>query len=92
VEDIFEHPEINGYRDTPLLVKTPYIKSIIDSWKCDKEAVRLLSLAPGSVIKPHKTDRLENIDRLGNIADQVSNEYDLFLLRLSILSKKEEEN
>jgi len=28
VEDLFEHPEINGYRDTPLLVKTPYIKSL----------------------------------------------------------------
>jgi len=54
MNDILAHPEINGYQDTPLLAKTPYIKSIIDSWKCDKEAVRLLSLAPGSRIKPHK--------------------------------------
>ena len=55
VNDIYAHPTADaGYKDTPLLLKMPYIKSIVDSWKCDKEAIRLLSLTPGSVIKPHQ--------------------------------------
>lgn len=52
--DIFAHPSSSGYQDTSLLSKTPYIKEILDSWQCDKEVVRLLALAPGSQIKPHK--------------------------------------
>ncbi|PWV45365.1 aspartyl/asparaginyl beta-hydroxylase domain-containing protein [Chitinophaga sp. S165] len=42
------------YRDTPALQMMPYVKEILDAWQCEKEAVRLLSLAPGSEIKPHR--------------------------------------
>ncbi|ACU63324.1 aspartyl/asparaginyl beta-hydroxylase domain-containing protein [Chitinophaga pinensis] len=52
-QDILAHPEAQ-YQDTPVLAMMPYAKEIIDSWKCEKEAVRLLSLSPGSEIKPHK--------------------------------------
>lgn len=52
-KDIYAHPD-GTYQDTPALALMPYVKEILNSWKCDKEAVRLLSLAPGSLIKPHK--------------------------------------
>lgn len=41
------------YKDTPTLEKCTYFKEIVDSFKCEKEAVRLLSLAPNSFIKEH---------------------------------------
>lgn len=53
-DDIYAHSGNVVYKDTPLMAETPYLSSIIDSWKCEKEAVRLLALAPGSIIKPHK--------------------------------------
>ncbi|SFO50753.1 Aspartyl/Asparaginyl beta-hydroxylase [Chitinophaga sp. YR627] len=52
-QDILAHPDAQ-YQDTPVLAMMPYAKEIIDSWQCEKEAVRLLSLSPGSEIKPHK--------------------------------------
>lgn len=51
--DINAHGNIL-YKDTPVLDMMPYARQIIDSWQCEKEAVRLLSLAPGSEIKPHR--------------------------------------
>jgi len=51
--DIYAHPDAQ-YKDTPVLTRMPYVKEILDSWACEKESVRLLSLAPGSVINPHK--------------------------------------
>jgi hypothetical protein len=51
--DIYAHPD-GVYKNTAVLERMPYVKEILDSWECEKEAVRLLSLAPGSLIKPHK--------------------------------------
>lgn len=51
--DIYAHPD-GIYQDTAILGLMPYVREILDSWECEKEAVRLLSLAPGSLIKPHK--------------------------------------
>ncbi|KAA2241719.1 aspartyl/asparaginyl beta-hydroxylase domain-containing protein [Chitinophaga agrisoli] len=52
-DDIYAHA--NGtYIDTPVLARMPYVQEILNAWECEKETVRLLSLAPGSVIKPHK--------------------------------------
>lgn len=48
------HAHTGNYQDTPLLKNSPYFSSILEAWKCEKEAVRLLALAPGSVIKPHR--------------------------------------
>ncbi len=51
--DIYAHA--NGiFKDTPVLTRMPYVQEILNAWECEKETVRLLSLAPGSVIKPHK--------------------------------------
>lgn len=52
--DIYANYNVSGYKDTELLYGLPYIKSILDSWQCEKEAVRLLALQPGSEIKPHR--------------------------------------
>lgn len=54
MDDIFAHSGNMSYVDTPLMAEVDYIRSIVDSWKCKKESVRLLSLSPGSIIKPHK--------------------------------------
>ena len=51
--DIYAHPE-STYSNTPILGLMPYVNSILEAWHCEKEAVRLLSLAPGSHIKPHR--------------------------------------
>jgi hypothetical protein len=42
------------FSPTPLLLKCPYFKSILDQLLFEKEAVRLMCLAPGSNIKPHR--------------------------------------
>ena len=52
--DIFANYGVDSYQETPLLKKLPYIKSIIDSWLCPKESIRLLALHPGAEIKPHQ--------------------------------------
>jgi len=52
--DILAHYGVDEYQDTPLLNRLPYLKSIIETWQCPKEAVRLLALHPGAEIKPHR--------------------------------------
>ncbi|PSL23725.1 aspartyl/asparaginyl beta-hydroxylase domain-containing protein [Chitinophaga ginsengisoli] len=52
-QDIYAQANV-VYKDTPVLEMMPYVREILDTWQCEKEAVRLLSLAPGSEIKPHK--------------------------------------
>lgn len=42
-----------GYKNTELLDRCPYFKEIMDWFQCEKEAVRLLRLGPGSEIKEH---------------------------------------
>ncbi len=40
--------------ETPLLLQCTYFKSILDQFLFEKESVRLMRLAPGSIIKPHR--------------------------------------
>ena len=51
--DILATPNAT-FQDTPTLSKCLYFNEIIDSFKCEKEAVRLLSLSPNSYIKEHR--------------------------------------
>lgn len=39
---------------TPQLKACPYFRSVISNFKCSLSSVRLLRLAPGSYIKPHR--------------------------------------
>ncbi|HTF06131.1 MAG TPA: aspartyl/asparaginyl beta-hydroxylase domain-containing protein [Bacteroidia bacterium] len=56
---------------TPLMEKCAYFNEIISSLQCEKESVRLLRLAPGSVIKEHRDRKL-------------AYEYDSFRLHIPI--------
>jgi hypothetical protein len=49
------------YIKTPALTSAPYLESIIDSFQCDKQRVRLMALQPGKNIYWHY-DRSESID------------------------------
>lgn len=52
--DILAHPTEFQFADTPLLHQCNYFKKILSEFKFEKEAVRLLRLAPGSIIKEHR--------------------------------------
>jgi len=52
--DILSHPEQAGYRDTPLLAACPAFSAVLEKFECEKESVRLLKLAAGAHIKPHR--------------------------------------
>jgi hypothetical protein len=49
------------YVKTPALTPAPYLESIIDSFQCDKQRVRLMALQPGKNIYWHY-DETETID------------------------------
>ena len=50
--DILATPNAT-FQDTPTLSNCLYFKEIVDSFRCEKESVRLLSLSPNSYIKEH---------------------------------------
>ncbi len=52
--DIYAHPDREAYHDTPLLEQCPYFRQLLAMFECEKESVRLLSLAPGSSINTHR--------------------------------------
>ncbi|HEY0111451.1 MAG TPA: aspartyl/asparaginyl beta-hydroxylase domain-containing protein [Fibrella sp.] len=52
-DDIYSHPTVQAYVDTPLLAQCTYFRQVCDWFQCEKESIRLLSLAPGSLIKEH---------------------------------------
>jgi len=56
--DILAHDQPNGYRDTAVLAKCPYFRAVLSRFEADLQAVRLLSLAPGSVIREHTDQHL----------------------------------
>jgi mannose-6-phosphate isomerase-like protein (cupin superfamily) len=59
VNRLFPHRNPGGqYVDTPLLERCPYIRQVIATFECDKEAVRLLRLAPGARILEHCDEKL----------------------------------
>ncbi|RPD42616.1 aspartyl/asparaginyl beta-hydroxylase domain-containing protein [Chitinophaga barathri] len=52
-EDIRAHAG-GQYLDTPLMEACPYFREITAQFECEKEAIRLLCLAPGSMVKEHR--------------------------------------
>src|SRR6201986_2194871 len=42
-----------AYADTIVLNECPYIKSVIDTFQCEKTSVRLMKLNAGALIKEH---------------------------------------
>lgn len=43
-----------NFLDTPALAQCPYFRAVLDAFECDKDAVRLMALEAGAVIKPHR--------------------------------------
>ena len=51
--DVAANPNVEQYKNTPLLKKCKYFQFIIDQFECEKESIRLLSLSPGSYVNTH---------------------------------------
>ncbi len=56
---IYPDPSATDFVDTPLLARTPYMREVLAAFACPLEAVRLMRLTPGSVIKEHRDHDLE---------------------------------
>ncbi len=57
--DIMAHDDqSNGYRNTAMLAQCPYFGEVLSRFEVELQAVRLLSLAPGSVIRQHTDPHL----------------------------------
>jgi Aspartyl/Asparaginyl beta-hydroxylase len=54
VQMIYSDPACTAFADTPLLAATPYIRTVLAGLACPLQAVRLMRLSPGSVIKEHR--------------------------------------
>ena len=48
----------DAYADTPLLARCPYIREVLAWLRCPQQAVRLLRLKAGSLIKEHRDHEL----------------------------------
>ena len=46
------------FEDTGLMGQCPYLKTVVDSFPCEKKAIRLLNLQPGAIIKEHRDAEL----------------------------------
>lgn len=52
--DSIRHGRWEDYRNTPLLDDFPYLRSVIESFKCPIGRVRLSNMAPHMAINPHR--------------------------------------
>src|SRR5207253_5042681 len=58
-DHIYPDPAVkDGFADTPLLSRCAYIQEVLASLRCPQQAVRLLRLKPGSVIREHRDHEL----------------------------------
>jgi len=53
VKMIYSDPTATAFEDTPMLAECPYFRSVLASLACPLQTVRLMRLAPGSIIKEH---------------------------------------
>lgn len=54
VQMIYSDPACTAFEDTPLMAGAPYLREVLGTLACPLLAVRLMRLAPGSVIKEHR--------------------------------------
>jgi hypothetical protein len=58
-DDVIVSPSDNrDYQDTVLLEQSPYLQQVLQSFHCPLQAVRLLKLNAGSIIKEHRDAEL----------------------------------
>lgn len=51
---IYSDPTCRDFADTPMLDACPYFRQVLATFEAPLQAVRLMRLAPGSVIKEHR--------------------------------------
>ena len=51
---IYADPFASAWEDTPMLAAAPYVREVLAAFRCGKQAVRLMRLAPASAIKEHR--------------------------------------
>jgi len=54
VQMIYSNPAATVFEDLPVLGAAPYLCAVLDAFSCPLQAVRLMRLAPGSLIKEHR--------------------------------------
>jgi len=59
VQMIFANPHAESFVDTDVLSACPYFMKVLAAFPCALRSVRLMRLAPGSVIKEHADDFLD---------------------------------
>lgn len=67
VQMIYSDPTCTDYADTPMLAASPYFREVLASFACQLHAVRLMRLAPGSLIKEHRDHDLSFEDGMVRI-------------------------
>ena len=55
VQMIYSDPTATEFEDTPMLAACPYFREVLAAFACEVQAVRLMRLTPGSVVKTSKT-------------------------------------
>jgi Aspartyl/Asparaginyl beta-hydroxylase len=53
IQMIYSDPSCEAFVDTPLLARCEYLRQVLGAFQCPLQAVRLMKLTPGSVIRPH---------------------------------------
>jgi hypothetical protein len=53
VQMIYSDPTATAFEDTPMLAACPYFRAVLETFRCPLQAVRLMRLTPGSIIKEH---------------------------------------
>ena len=56
---IYSDPSITEFEDTALLARSPYFREVLATFRCPLQAVRLMRLTPGSIIKEHRDNDLQ---------------------------------
>ncbi len=67
VMQIYSDPTAAAFEDTPLLARCPYFRAVLARFACPLQAVRLMRLTPGSVIKEHRDFDLNIEDGMARI-------------------------
>src|SRR3984957_8345353 len=59
VQMIYSDPTATQFADTPMRAICPYFREVLAAFACEAQAVRLMRLTPGSVIKEDKDHTLD---------------------------------
>ena len=56
---IYSDPSATEFKDTPMLENSPHFRAVLNTFQCEIQSVRLMRLAPGSIIKEHRDNDLD---------------------------------